>query len=536
MISDVGYGLNAAGYVLLLLLILTSRQTGVAKRLLILATVGTAAWSLSFITALAGQITLQTLYVGDTLKQLVWLLFLAACLKSEFNSVWGVLKRPETLAIILIPIIVLILPFVVVLPGTWMSLMQTVLALEMLVLLELVYRQAGKEQWAFKPLILFLGASQLFEFVLYANAIMVSEIDLRFLAARGYVYFILIPLLVLAVRRIQHWGINIFVSRDVVLHSSLLFVAGIYLFVMALAGYAVSYFGGKWSTTIQVIMFSGSSILLITLFLSNQFRTKIKIFITKHFFANQYDYRVEWVKLTKLLSQPNSDIHEVYKHALTAFMSSIQYDQGILIKVNNTQLDTLATINASQLSTERIKTLRRLLAYCEETQWVLDLDQFKFRPFDYPGLELTKDDVTLFRFQLVVPLISQDKLWGVVLLNAVDGEAITLDWEVRDYLTAVTEQVSTYLSHHEAANSLAENAQFAAFSRMSAFVLHDLKNVLAQIDLILANAEQHKGNPEFIDDTFETLEYTKARMEKMLHQLTDKNQEQPTNNSRGCQW
>jgi putative PEP-CTERM system histidine kinase len=45
---------------------------------------------------------------------------------------------------------------------------------------------------------------------------------------------------------------------------------------------------------------------------------------------------------------------------------------------------------------------------------------------------------------------------------------------------------------------------------------------LAQIDLILCNAEIHKDNPEFIDDTFETLHHTKARMEKMLQQLTDK--------------
>jgi putative PEP-CTERM system histidine kinase len=531
MISDIGYGLNAAGYFLLFLLILTSRQTGVAKRLLILATVGTALWSLSFVSALGGEITVINLYFSDTLKQFVWLLFLAACLKSQFQSVWGVLKRPETLAILIVPTVVLVIPFFIVLQGAWLSLLQTVLALEVLVLLELVYRQAGKEQWAFKPLILFLGASQLYEFVLYANAIMVNEIDARFLSARGYVYLILIPLLVLAVRRIQNWGINIFVSRDVVLHSSLLLVAGIYLFLMALAGYAVSYLGGKWSTTIQVVMFSGSSILLVTLFLSNQFRTKIKIFITKHFFANQYDYRVEWVKLTKLLSESTKDIHEVHQYALTACMSSIQYDQGMLIKVNGAQLETLSTINASPMSEQRVKTLRRLLAYCEETHWLLDLDQFKVRPFDYPGLELSKDDVSLFRFQLVVPVFAQDKMWGVVLMNAVDSEVVTLDWELRDYLTAVTDQVSTYISHHESAKTLAENAQFAAFNRMSSFVVHDLKNVLAQVDLILANAEQHKHNPEFIDDTFETLEHTKARMDKMLLQLTDKKQEQKSDRS-----
>ena len=58
---------------------------------------------------------------------------------------------------------------------------------------------------------------------------------------------------------------------------------------------------------------------------------------------------------------------------------------------------------------------------------------------------------------------------------------------------------------------LEENAKFAAFNRMSAFVVHDLKNVLAQIDLILCNAQQHKNNPEFIDDTFDKDDSRKSK-------------------------
>jgi len=121
-----------------------------------------------------------------------------------------------------------------------------------------------------------------------------------------------------------------------------------------------------------------------------------------------------------------------------------------------------------------------------------------------------------------VPLIKDNECWGFALLAAGDKEKVSLNWELKDYLNAVSEQVGTYMQHHEAAQVVAENAQFAAFSRMSAFVLHDLKNVLAQVNLILANAQQHKHNPEFIEDTFETLEHTKARMEKMLKQLTEK--------------
>ena len=39
-------------------------------------------------------------------------------------------------------------------------------------------------------------------------------------------------------------------------------------------------------------------------------------------------------------------------------------------------------------------------------------------------------------------------------------------------------------------------------------------------------AAQHKDNPEFIEDTFETLHHTKARMDRMLRQLTEKQVEE----------
>jgi putative PEP-CTERM system histidine kinase len=125
-------------------------------------------------------------------------------------------------------------------------------------------------------------------------------------------------------------------------------------------------------------------------------------------------------------------------------------------------------------------------------------------------------------FQMVVPIYQQQELWGMVLLNAQTSVKRSLNWELRDYLQAVTGQTSNYIFQAESAQKLTENAQFAAFSRMSAFVVHDLKNVMAQVNLLISNSKQHRDNPEFIDDTFETLEHAKARMDNMLKQLMEK--------------
>jgi putative PEP-CTERM system histidine kinase len=130
---------------------------------------------------------------------------------------------------------------------------------------------------------------------------------------------------------------------------------------------------------------------------------------------------------------------------------------------------------------------------------------------------LTECDV-----HLLIPVHSKGQLWGLCLMNAPQINKISLNWELRDYLTLVSEQVSSLLLLMQASKTLSENAQFVAFSQMSAFVVHDLKNVKAQIDLILKNAQRHATNPEFIQDTFETLAAMQNRMQHMLSQLGSK--------------
>ncbi len=49
--------------------------------------------------------------------------------------------------------------------------------------------------------------------------------------------------------------------------------------------------------------------------------------------------------------------------------------------------------------------------------------------------------------------------------------------------------------------------------------MHDLKNVIAQLSLVVTNAEKHKGNPAFVDDAIQTVDHSVVKMNKLLKQL-----------------
>lgn len=527
MLADSGYILGVVGNILLVLLLLTVRKPSLAKRLLIVATLFNAIWAAAHLSFLLYAVSVSSLLIFEAVKYFLWLLFMCSVIKRQQIGLWELIRRPITIITTALPLVVIASAGLATLEAKWLYLLMTIVCLEMLVLLETLYRQAAEERWHYKPLVVYLGATGLFDFVMFADASMLNQLDPMFWAARGYVHAMMLPALVIAIRRIRHWGIEIFISRDVVLHSSLLVVAGAYLCVMALAGYAIRYIGGNWSGPVQVALAFLSLILLATVFLSNSFRARLKVFITKHFFANQYDYREEWLKLSSALNAEAESLPKVYQRGLNSLLQAIGYHSGVLLKAQNGKMDVVCQQAHPPLTTTEVDVVQAIAAYVQDNHWLVDIEELRCKPFQYEGLRINHGILNECSFQLVVPIFRQNRLWGLALLRPKPEQRVHLNWELRDYLNAVTAQVANYIFHYEAARELAENAQFAAFNRMSAFVLHDLKNVLAQIDLILCNAPQHKHNPAFIEDTFETLQHTKSRMEKMLKQLTEKKANQP---------
>ena len=88
-----------------------------------------------------------------------------------------------------------------------------------------------------------------------------------------------------------------------------------------------------------------------------------------------------------------------------------------------------------------------------------------------------------------------------------------------DPLKTAGQQASSYLAYAMAAEALLEANKFDAFNRLSAFVVHDLKNLIAQLQLLLSNAERHRNNPDFQRDMMSTVEHVVGKMHQLTMQL-----------------
>ena len=403
-------------------------------------------------------------------------------------------------------------------PDMFDILARLVLAVIGMVLVEQLYRNVHPQQrWGIKFLCLGLGGMFACDFYLYSEALLFRRVNEDIWAARGVINALVVPLLAVATSRNPRWSLDIFVSRRFLFHSTAIVGAAVYLLVMAAAGYYIRHFGGSWGAVLQVTFFFAALQLLLLILFSGTLRARLKVFVSKNFFSYHYDYREEWLRFTRALSEgePGVQLRESSIQAIAELVDSpggalwLSQDLGAFEQVAHWNMPRASGVEQPDSS---------LCQFLEKRQWVINLEECQAKRELYDGLEIPDWLRSIPRAWLVVPLILHERLLGFVVLARSKGK-INLNWEVNDLLKTAGRQAASYLAQLEAAKALLVARQFESFNRMSAFVVHDLKNLTSQLSLLLSNSDKHRHKPEFQEDMIQTVSHSVDKMKRLLFQL-----------------
>ena len=395
---------------------------------------------------------------------------------------------------------------------------RAVLAVAGMVLVEQLFRSTRSEdRWSIKYLCFGLGGLFVYDFYLYADAMLFQHIDAEIWAGRGIVDALTVPLIAISAKRNPNWDLRVTLSRRLFFHSAALLGAGIYLLIMAAAGYYIRMFGCEWSSILQAAFLFGAFVMLLSILFSGTLRARVRVFFSKHFFSYSYDYRDEWLNFTRILSQGNPG-EQLCTRAIQAVAGLVESQSGALWLARDPHhFSRIVHWNMAQADGIEA-TDSELARFLTEREWVINLDQYAAQPELYEGLILPNWITAIPNAWLVAPLLVRDKLIGFMIIGRSLGK-VTFDWEVSDLIKTATRQAAANLAQMEASEALTVSRQFESFNRMAAFVVHDLKNLIAQQSLLVSNADKHKHNPEFIDDMISTVESSVARMNRLLGQL-----------------
>lgn len=310
---------------------------------------------------------------------------------------------------------------------------------------------------------------------------------------------------------------KITVSRPIAFYTTSLIIVGFLFTILAISGYYIQLYGGDWGTVVYTILVVCALLIIILLYSSQTLREKINVQINKHLFSHKYDYRAEWLRLIDKLSQPTSSVSS-HERAITTLAELFKCSGGALWLKRGKILVPTKQINTEINIAECIESYDS--AFCrvmEQGDWVFYLDGSSGALAQHN--ELLPDWARKNEnFWLILPLLNESALIGFMVLNRPKDNSI-LNWEDLDLLKTVGRQVASYLQLREQGEQLTEARQFDAFNRLSAYVMHDLKNLIAQQSLVVKNAEKHKDNPAFVEDAIHTINNSVNRMNNLLRKL-----------------
>ncbi len=521
-IGTVSYAAAAAAFLFLLVLLVTSWRGRLQGILLAAASFGTFVWAaaLAYLAAYPDTILLSAAIL-EVVRNALWFVFLMVLLGYSQTAV-----KPFKWAALGIAIVCAVALSVALYSGGVSSeqsagadiLSRLVMSVVGIVLVHNFFRNVEPGQrWGIKYLCLGLGGMFVSDFYLYSDALLFRRINSDIWAARGVVNTLIVPLLAISVARNPKWSLNIAVSRRAVFYSTSVLGAAIYLMVMAAAGYYIRYFGGTWGVVVQITFWFGAVLLLFVTFFSGTIRARMKVFLSKNFFSYYYDYREEWLRFTRTLSEGEPGLR-MRERSIQAIAELVDSPGGALWLLQETgQFEHMANWNMPGAK-GTVRDDSPLCQFLGKRQWVVDLQEPHAQAEAEDSPEIPDWLRALPQSWLVVPLIHHEQLLGFVVLLRSKGK-MKLNWEVIDLLRTAGRQAASYLAQLEAATALLVARQFESFNRMSAFVVHDLKNLIAQLSLLLSNSHKHKHKPAFQEDMIDTVANSVEKMERLLYQL-----------------
>ncbi|MBI1798882.1 MAG: PEP-CTERM system histidine kinase PrsK, partial [Candidatus Eisenbacteria bacterium] len=326
--------------------------------------------------------------------------------------------------------------------------------------------------------------------------------------------------LALARRRLSDMSVP--VARPVIYYSSVsLTLAGAFLLSMAVLAKLLPMLSAEWKRVVSLAFFlvvGGGGLLLM---LSPRVSRAVKRFIDRNFYANRYDYRREWERVSSAIT-PTARPEDLCRQ-IEALVGSVfdarQVAIYLLDEWSGGAAGALHLVHGPPAMPARIAPDNPMVRELERTHAPLLLRELAQDLDLLPVVVENREAVQALSAAVCAPLCVGEMQVGLLWLSEKRTDE-DYSYEDVEFLQAMSRQLAAALWFARQAEQLAETRQLESLNRLSTFVLHDIKNHVSGLSLVVENARQHLANPEFQRDALGVVERTVANLRELMAQVS----------------
>ena len=245
---------------------------------------------------------------------------------------------------------------------------------------------------------------------------------------------------------------------------------------------------------------------------STRWRHRLWVTIGQHLFRSKHDYGEVWIRLTELVSAAHT-VQDLVHGAATLCRNALGGPQvSVWLTDSSGGLRRAATTAAHDEGDQAER---------------LVLPEMRSRNGSASSQNAVGADLTqLTGASFACALLLNGRVLGAFAIGSPTSQ-VRLDDEDRRLVRYIVAQVASALGLFQLGEEVADAREVGSFHRLSAFVVHDLKNLVAQQSLVLENATKFRSDPAFVQDALAAFEDSTGRMRSLIGRLRSRESTSP---------
>lgn len=397
---------------------------------------------------------------------------------------------------------------------TFYLLMIVYLVAALIQLEQTLVHTAGPSRWKIKFELLGTGAFIALLIIYYSQGLLSRTINMQLVPMRSIVLTITLALMFYS-RLKRGSGVSVRISQQFACKSVVLLAVGLYIICLGLAGEGMRYFGDGFQRAMIISLVFTAGIGLFIILLSESLKRKVTIFIHNNFYQSKYDYRTQWLQFTDRLSA--SQTSDCLLHSIVSeFCETFGMGSGALFIINQ-ERDTYqqATAISTNNSGVMFNVTEPVIETLAGSRWIIDLRN-NVEASETSHYSAFFEDIGAC---FIIPLLMNESVDGFIILGRPHSSKEVYIHEDFDLMRTLAKQASSALLNLRLSDQLVCSRELAAIGKVSTFVMHDLKNLVLSISLILENAQDNISVPSFQNDMLMSLGNTVVKMRTIISRL-----------------
>jgi putative PEP-CTERM system histidine kinase len=403
--------------------------------------------------------------------------------------------------------------------GKWITIMVLLISSFVLINAESTYRSATgiyRRRLTFSSVMIGLFFAVII--VSASSVILHGTVGVRYVELCAALSISLFPSICIYLRTYQLQKSGVFVKRQAVYSSVGVILIAVYLILVGAIGKALQLVGADIRVFYSILAAFLVVVLFLSLLLSTSLKKRIRSFVDRSFYSGApTDYQEDLASFAEDISTI-LDVSELVDRISALLAEKLGIDR-LWLYLEHPHLPVFSRVYpATERTDQRIDKESFLVDWMFRHGEAISLDDLGAR-LDAAGESLPADGLPdSTDVSVCMPLIAKHSIVGMLFFGRrKDGR--DLGHQDIQFISAVGNQFALAVLSARLSEELLAARQIESFHKFSAFVMHDIKNSVSMLSMLLQNFEANADKPEFQESALITIQGAVKRMQSIMAKL-----------------